>query len=49
MLELCGPVIVSTITLIVLIVRGPTFLFALAFCLRAGAGVSRASSMRGWS
>jgi hypothetical protein len=46
MLELCGPVIVSTITLIV---RGPTFLFALAFCLRAGAGVSRASSMRGWS
>jgi len=37
MLERFGPVIV----------RVPTFL--LAFCLRAGAGIGRASSVRGWS
>jgi hypothetical protein len=46
MLEVYGLVIVSIIPLIV---RRPLFLFASAFCLAAGTGVSRASSMRRWS
>jgi hypothetical protein len=46
MLELCGLVIFSTIPLIA---RHSIFWFAVAFCLVAGAGASRASAMRRWS
>jgi hypothetical protein len=46
MLERCGLVIVSIIPLFV---RRPLFLFALAFCLAAGTGASRALAMRRWS
>jgi hypothetical protein len=44
--ERCALVIFSIIPLIV---RHPILWFAVAFCLAAGAGESRASAMQRWS